>query len=488
MELTAVGYILVPLSLVFIFRPATLLQLALAVSGLQAAAAIVFHMGGEPFGLSCGLVPGLLAAGMLTLDFLTRNFRDSEKQVTRIVLPLLIFSAVVFVGAMVLPRLFAGQFDVWPQNVGALDLQVALEPNAGNITQSLYVVANAFLLLMAGFFASRPGTRYMGFVKAYLISGYIAAGVVLWEYASKHTGLYYPSEFFYSNPRWAILTNQTFGDVDRINGPFTEPAALAFFFAGIVFACLRLDAIGYRSFPVRPLLFLSLVSLLLSTSTTALLVVAVAVPLLVLNMNRRERQNFIFSLTTAVAGLSMLGIVAYLTVPSVLNNLQSASAVVLNGALIDKSQSGSYEDRTTKDIDSLGVVVSSLGAGAGWGSDRGSSLVPTVLANSGIPGLVLLIWFAARTAKVTSRARRTPAPTETHAALNALSASILGTLCAALISAPTINDVDFFLRLAILIGGAVRVRLDAAARQMPARATAAASLAPIAARSLPELP
>jgi hypothetical protein len=41
----------------------------------------------------------------------------------------------------------------------------------------------------------------------------------------------------------------------------------------------------------------------------------------------------------------------------------------------------------------LEVALQTAGMGAGWGSLRGSTLIPTILGNVGIAGFCLLIWF-----------------------------------------------------------------------------------------------
>lgn len=459
MQLTAAGYIVLPLCLMFLFRQTVLLQLALVASVFDAASVIIFHFGGEPFGLPGSLILGLVAVGILALDYRSLTLRQAEWLAARVTWPLVAFTILALAGAIILPRLFAGQFEVWPQNPGPASLPVALEPSGGNITQSLYLAANTVALVLVAFFACRPRIRPMAFVHAYLVGGYIAAGFVLWQVVSRQTGLYYPSDLLYSNPRWAILSTQAFGGIDRINGPFTEPAAVAGYFSGIAFACLRLYLARYRGFPVLPLLLLALISMLLSTSTTGLVIVAIVIATLLLRSTQRGALGF--GVAGAVAGIFLIGIVTYLAAPSVFANVEEVSSAVLHEAVLNKPESNSYEDRTTRDIDSLGVLGPSYGFGAGWGSVRSSSLVPGILANSGIPGLVLLGWFAVRAGRFVRSARRRAPPGNTRAALDALSGAVLGGVCAALLAGPTINGIVFFLLLALMIGCAAHIHLDA---------------------------
>ncbi|MGO8918829.1 MAG: hypothetical protein ACLQJR_23250 [Stellaceae bacterium] len=464
MQVTAFGFVLMPLCLVFFLRPGALLRLTLLASAFGAAAPVILNFGGEPFGLQSGFLPGLLFIGATTLDYFGRRQQEGERQVVRVVLPMLLFAACALVGAVILPRLFAGQFKVWPQSAGFLNLAVPLQPNSGNITQGLYVVVNTAFLLLAALYLSRPGTRHMLFVRAYLMTGYIVVGLCLWQFANKLTGLYYPSDFLYSNPRWAILTDQAFGEVNRINGPFTEPAQLSTFLSGIVFGCLWMLLRGSGGFWVRLLLFLSIGAMWLSTSTTGIIIIAVFVPAILLrSATTRELQAIGLGLCAILGGALMLFVVSAVAVPSIEARVEASVNTVVE-ATLNKSESGSYDDRTTKDSDSIGLLVPSYGLGAGWGSVRSSSLVPGVIGNSGLLGAGLLVWFAIRATGLVARARKLAPSGEARTAMEAMTGSILGTLLAACLSAPTINEMEFYARLAIMIGCAARICLDARAR------------------------
>ena len=70
------------------------------------------------------------------------------------------------------------------------------------------------------------------------------------------------------------------GSVPRIQGPFSEPAGLAFYLSGLCFCCLWLTAHGYRLMNVTWLLALAILAMLLSTSTTGILTLVVGLPLI----------------------------------------------------------------------------------------------------------------------------------------------------------------------------------------------------------------
>jgi hypothetical protein len=463
-QVTEFGFVLLPLCLIFFLRSGPLLRLVLLAAAFGAAAPLIINAGGEPFGLQSGFLPGLLFIGATALDQFSRGRQTGERQIEWVVRPMLVFAAYAFVGSLILPRIFAGQFEVWPQASGYRP--IPLQPSSGNTTQTLYVVANTVFLLLAALYLSRPGTRHILFVRAYLTAGYIVVGLCLWQFASKLTGVYYPESFLYSNPRWAILTDQALGEINRINGPFTEPAQLSGFLSGVIFACLWMLLRGSGGVWVRLLLFLSIGAVWLSTSTTGIIVIAVFVPAVLLrSATSREIQAIGLGLCATFGAALMLYVVAGIALPSIAARVEASVNSVIE-ATLNKGETSSYDDRTTKDSDGIGVLVPSLGLGAGWGSVRSSSLIPGVIANSGIIGLGLLIWFAARTRGLVAQARRLAPSGEARTALDAMSGSILGTLSAALLSGPTINEMEFYARLAILIGCATRICLDARQRAM----------------------
>jgi hypothetical protein len=184
-----------------------------------------------------------------------------------------------------------------------------------------------------------------------------------------------------------------------------------------------------------------------------------------------------------VGGVLAIGIIIYLSFPSLFLKIQIALNTVID-ATLNKPGSISYVDRTTKDLDSVAILAPSLGFGAGWGSVRSSSLIPGVLGNSGLPGLLLLCWFARRVIGIITQARRNAAAGESLIAMDAMTGSVVGTLCAALIAGPSIDDIDFFLRLAIVIGCAARICQEARIRKL---APLAASTYPVSLSVLPRI-
>jgi hypothetical protein len=163
------------------------------------------------------------------------------------------------------------------------------------------------------------------------------------------------------------------------------------------------------------------------------------------------------------------------TVPVIAPGVAHSASVIFN-ATVDKQHSSSYADRTSADHDSLREMFESDGLGVGWGSNRSSSLLPGLAASVGIFGITGLAWFALNIFVSVRHAHRLTSQPELRQVMHGCMGGIVGTLSAALISAPTITSPDFFLLIAMLIATASRIRLDADAegRAVPSHNSAPA--------------
>ncbi len=83
-------------------------------------------------------------------------------------------------------------------------------------------------------FLTKSKISLKSLMHAYFLSGFAAAAVAVWQLGSRVAGFPYPESLFYSNAGWAILTEQQIGAVPRINGTFSEPAALGGYMAAAV--------------------------------------------------------------------------------------------------------------------------------------------------------------------------------------------------------------------------------------------------------------
>ena len=465
MGITLLGLVLIPLSLRWIAEPVRLLQLAIVCSIFEAAAAMVI---GGNMGLQPAMVPALLFVAYVALQYCLGMRYPGEGQVIWTMTPLFGLVAYALLSIFILPQTFQGKILVWPQRPDLIDPgYVPLAFTSGNVTQSMYLLLDVVVATCAALVVTRPSVPYRSLLCAYLLGGYIAVGFAFWDFASRTAGLPFPDDIIRSNPGWQIV-RQVIGSVPRIQGTFSEPAGLAFYLSGLVFCCLWLRAQGYRVMRINLLLSLAILAMLCSTSTTGLLTLTLGVPLLTLfSALRKDRASTKRLIRTIIAilavGFALIG-PAFVLKPSLQTDLQQVYM-----ATISKTDSDSYDQRSGLDAGAITAMTQTDGLGVGWGSYRASSLVPGLLANGGIFGLLMVIWGAWRIGVIV---RRSGARAPDHAGrivVRGFVAAVCGQLAAALLSSPTIGSVAFFLELGCLVGVAARISVETERARPPAR-------------------
>jgi hypothetical protein len=453
MSVTVLGLILLPLSLFWAGNPIRLLQLATIAAIFEAGAALVL---GGSFGLQPAMVPGLLFVAYVVAQYALGMRYPGEGRVLWTLTPLFALLGYALLSIFVLPQAFQGRVMVWPQRPDIINpVYVPLTFTSGNVTQSLYLAMNVVVATCAALLVTRAAIPYRALLKAYLAGGYLAVGLAFWQFAYRVAGVWFPSEVIQSNPSWAIV-KQSIGPVPRIQGTFSEPAALAFYLSGLFFCCLWLNAQGHRIMRVKLLLGLAILAMLCSTSTTGLATLVAGVPLVTLFAALRGDTAAVGRLVKTmmvilVAGALVIGPLFVLK-PSLLDSVQQ---VVV--ATMSKTQSQSYELRSGLDAAAVATVAQTDGLGVGWGSFRASSLIPGLLANAGVFGVAMVIWLVWRITMLVSRAGRRNRSHPGRIVVDGFIAALCGQLAAACLSAPTIGSLAFFLQLGCVTGVAARM-------------------------------
>ena len=455
MGVTAFTFILLPLCAIWALRPDRLLKLMLLAQVFEAAAALTIGS----LGVQPGLIPGLAFLVFVMLQFLLGARYPGDQAAFRLMRPFLLVTIWAVVTSYVMPRLFHGQVYVWPQKEIPPFVIAPLEPSSSNINQDVYLVIDSLIAILGACFLTRSGLSLLPFLRTYLVSGYLAAGVAAWQFASRIAGIPFPSDLFYSNPGWAILTGQRIGALPRINGSFSEPAALASYMASIVCASGWIMLQGHRDPWARWAFVAALGTMMLSTSTTGfavLAVVALGVPLYAVLSGSARILAMV--LKVGIPVLALLGL-AFFAGDTLVPHFDSSVQEVLN-ATLSKQQSSSYNDRTSADADSLQAMVQTYALGAGWGSNRSSSLIPGLLASVGVPGFLGLIWFGGSVTRHVRIARRRAPSRDMLIVIDGCCGALAGFILATAISGPTISSVTFYFLLALLVASVVRVGLD----------------------------
>jgi hypothetical protein len=453
--MTAFGVCFLPICLYFWRSPARLLELVMIGAVFAAAAAVV--IGG--YGVMPALVPAALFLIVFLLKLCLGERYPAERSVLAVMLPFIAVVVGAIASSFIMPRLFEGEVLVWPQKMSGLAVLAPLAPNSGNYTQDMYLLTDGALAVAAAIYLTRDGLNLRRLLDVYFISGLLVVFIALWQFAGNTVHVWYPTDFFLSNPGWALLSNESLGSLTRLNGPFSEPSALAGYLCGTVSAAAWMVFNGDKALLPRIALVSGLAIILLCTSTTGYVVLAIMTGLLLI-------RTFVASSPATrrrvLIGSVVVGALAAVTVVAtpVLAPGVAIEAETIFTATINKQQSSSYDDRTMADRDSLHAMEASDFLGVGWGSNRSSSLGPGLCASIGIWGILGLLVFIAGLFRHVAIAHRL-GDDGTRAVMRGCSAGILGTLTATMISGPTISSPDFYLLLAMLVATAARVRHQA---------------------------
>jgi hypothetical protein len=459
MGVTAFSFLLLPLSLIWFWSPAKLLKLMLIAAVFEAAAALTLGS----LGVQPGLVPGFAFIGYMSLQFLLGAELPGCADVTRVVGPFVAVTVWAIVSSVVIPRLLQGQVLVWPQKPTPPYVLTPLAPSSGNINQDLYLKIDCLLMVLAAIYIrSRPSS--VQFIRFYLWSGVLVGALAVWQFLHRMAGVPFPDDMLYSNPGLAILNTQTMGVLPRVNGPFTEPSALATFMVAMVSASAWAIIKGHRDAMLRWMLGIGLLTIGLTTSATGIAVVcalAVGVPALALATGALRMMSSVIKLWLPAAIIAvLLFVVAAIFIP----NLGKIVNLVFNETA-NKQDSSSYKDRSQVDYDSINVIFQTYGLGAGWGSNRSSSLLPGLLASVGIPGCAGLLWFGFVVTQQVKKARRLRCSRDDLLVVDVCCGALVGYLLAAFLSNPMINSATFFFLLALLIGCTTRITSQAVQRR-----------------------
>jgi hypothetical protein len=463
MQVTVLGLILLPLSLMWWLNPVRLIQLTFVVAPFEAAAAVAF--GG--FGLQLAMVPGLLLVTYIFLQYALGMRYPGERGVFAALFPLLAMLFYALLAAKMLPEVFAGQVIVFPQKMDpTAPGAVLLAPNFGNLTQSLYLTIDVLITMVVALFVTRRAIPHESIIGGYMLGGYVEGFFVFWQFASSVVGVPFPDDLLHSNPGLAIVS-QNLGSVPRMQGTFSEPAALSVYMSGVALCCLWLSIRGYRTMWPNILLALSITSVVLSTSATGIVTLAVGLPAVLALASVGGDPGALKRVGKTVGTLSLSGAIILTPIFILKPSLVEAVATIVDSTLT-KTDSESYVERQEADQAAYNAALATYGLGVGWGSTRSSSLIPGILANGGIFSLVMLVLLGF---KVRTTAKKVRAKSRDNyrgrILVDGFSAALCGQIGAALLSAGGIGSLVFYIQLGCVIGVLARETTIRGQRLLP---------------------
>jgi hypothetical protein len=437
----------------------------------QAASVLNIYLGDYPIAVQ----PGYFAAGcfvvVLFLKLLNKGYASFPRGLMYVCTPLFAFLAYVTLGAVLLPLIFEDAVEVIsPRGEGELQGGfVPLQLSMTNVSQTLYILFLAVFLVAVALdvvnFGRRRSIKY--YLIPYLIGGCLVALIGFYQLGAEYFGLPYPYELLYSN-FYAQNYGQYIGEVKRLSSTFTEPAQASYYLAGVFFFTVWCYLFTRTSKLILPTCLLSGTALLLTTSTTAYVAMSVMWLAMMWQVIRRRRLSH--RVIRVVIVLIPIFVLAFVGLYS-LGGSETVRSTI-EASIFDKTESESYEIRSESALHSLTLLSPTGGFGVGWGSNRSSGLLFNMLANAGIWGTALLVWFGFRVYRYVSRTISLRAiDQELRHLVQAYGLSVLAMLVAGLTSEGDLTYVYLWLNLAVLIALTLYARKPPA--ETPYRALAA---------------
>lgn len=397
LSITTLGYLAIPLGILCLARrPIFALVLAILWAPFPVASVVNLTIGD---GYRVGLQPGYYFAGIFTIRFLFSlieggrrgSVNTMQKSIYRL---LFIFIGCVMVSTAIALTLFNGVLIVYPPRLG-LDITTGYPLSASNtnISQILYLLALCLASYCACLYISGDNILIRSCVKAYIASVVVVLGYAIYEILGSIMG--WPAlAFLFDNPVYNLDVSEMITGYERLQkiGPFvraastfSEPSTLAQFCLGAYGFVLFQYLSDRRGTLYLPMLVVITLILLFTVSTTAYLGIMIMTPIgfLVAAKNKIAVGKYFL-------GLSLL--IVFIIVG--LRMFQDNVVAGLDLALTSKSTSRSFEFRINADLAALKVLVDSIGIGAGWGSNRSSSLIPNIASNAGVAGLAIMFLLA----------------------------------------------------------------------------------------------
>lgn len=417
-------------------------------------------------GGSSPLIYFIFAALLICGCCLNRDLAASLKRVFKeewvvgVVIGLILYSMA---GAILLPRLFAGETSAFVAARGIGVVEVALSPSSGNITQTGYFILGAltFIALLAtlrrsdGLSSIRKGFFAWALVNA-------VGGVI--DLTAKIAGagdIMMPIR----TATFSYLTETEQAGFWRINGTYSEASS----FGGAALASMAYTYMSWRHAGSRTALLVSLtllVLLVLSTSTTAYVGLGVMlVPLLaslIHSLVRGALGSDGILIILVIAIVSALVIFVALADHAALEPFQK----LFQTTLLDKSQSESGRERSHWNQRSLESLFDTWGFGIGFGSSRASNWFVAVLSQLGLVGFLMQLALLLPFFKRVARPPRSSPSFEAFVLHEGLRACALATMVAGAVAGGSADPgLLFFVALAGLL--ACQATLAQARRPAP---------------------
>lgn len=304
---------------------------------------------------------------------------------------MILFVLYGVVGAILLPRLFAGQIDVVPMRVRALSRYESIErftyatqtllPTSQNLTTTIYLIGTLMVAVCAYVaLVNKAAWRTLVIAVAVVAVIHVVIGVA---------SVAFPGSAvlnFFRNGAYAQIDNNYRGFV-RMNGIAPEASAYGGFGIAVfifLFECWIRDVMPRLSGLAALLLALALACSTSSLAYLGLVAYAIIVLLRSIVFPQTMRADRVIIIGAVMLILIVIATALMLWQPALANGFGD----MITHFTLDKSQSLSSRQRQFWSLIGYQAFIQSYGLGIGAGSFRSSSLITAIMGSMGLIGIV----------------------------------------------------------------------------------------------------
>jgi hypothetical protein len=351
---------------------------------------------------SFGIAPGLSMAAFIVVR------TTAEICLGRVALPREMLPALTALGAFILVSIlslwlavlfFQGHVLVLGGADGfRLAAASPYEFRRENVTQGCYLFLNAAFTLSIALQACRRRSDELATIidRAIALMIVVAALLCVWQWLNYKFGLWWPKEIVATDPTHPDAGGQQMLDGLRVNGPFSEPSACASFFAGFLFyAWYRFLAL--RSSFWMLLTLCCIVIIVLSKATTGVAVLGLFVLLMAAGFAVTLLAGAAPRMRITWRGLAVTGLLFAAATAGLLYAVDNWDFIseLFAKLVSEKTQGSSYVARSGANTMAVNILIETFGLGIGIGSHVASTVLLTLVSNTGILGALALAAFVA---------------------------------------------------------------------------------------------
>ncbi len=395
MEITALGYVLLPLGLfLLLFNRDLLYYIFIFFTPFSASS--VLNVPSIQFGMQPAFLLGALCLISLAVDFVRRPLRIAKifkiQQVFIVTIWLFWLIALVSLAASII--LYIGfDFEYKTFNPGVLE---DLGIRKFKLTAFTYLTFFLFLPILT-LIKVDSRKKLLNSLRFFFYSGLFT---IIWGLLTQIVGFFigmeYPSWLFNNHIGYIQFAGVPLYGVPRMNSVAAEPSHQAFFLLIYIAIFVTLWVNKVYIVPRRFFefsLLLALTGIILTTSTTGIVTLAFGLIVMTIHLiiNKLAINLRFFRLIILVSVVIVIIIILSLLI--IFNSdIPSENFIrFISENTIGKLQSGSGQIRTSAIPLTLEVFLQNPIIGTGWGRNRSFDLATTLLANIGIIGFASYI-------------------------------------------------------------------------------------------------